>query len=67
LSIQQFDPHDAVHQRIAALGAILEKLASTFKIDEKLHFAATRRHIRDFTMDTPAGHELNGLVADMLE
>jgi type I restriction-modification system DNA methylase subunit len=67
LPIQQFDPHDAVHQRIAALGAILEKLASTFKIDENLHFAATRRHIRDFTMDTSAGQELNGLVSDMLE
>jgi hypothetical protein len=67
LPIQQFDPHNAVHQRIATLGATLEKLASTFKIDEKLHFAATRRHIRDFTMDTSEGQELNGLVSDMLE
>lgn len=67
LPIQQFDPHNAVHQRIATLGATLEKLASTFKIDEKLHFAATRRHIRDFTMDTLEGQELNGLVSDMLE
>ena len=67
LPIQQFDPHNAVHQRIATLGATLEKLASTFKIDEKLHFAATRRHIRDFTMDTAEGQELNGLVSDMLE
>jgi hypothetical protein len=36
-------------------------------IDESLHFAATRRHIRDFAMETDEGQELNGLVTDMLE
>jgi hypothetical protein len=45
--------HDDVHKRISALGATLEKLVLTFKIDETLHFAATRRHIRDFSMSTP--------------
>jgi SAM-dependent methyltransferase len=67
LPIEQFDHDNDIHKRIAALGAGLEKLASTFKIEEKLHFAATRRHIRDFIMSTPEGVELNDLVANMLE
>ena len=67
LPIEQFDHSNDIHKRIVVLGAKLEKLASTFKIDEALHFAATRRHIRDFTMSTPEGVELNDLVANMLE
>jgi len=67
LPIEHFDHNNDVHKRISALGAALEKLVLTFKIDETLHFAATRRHIRDFSMGTPEGLELNDLVASMLE
>jgi hypothetical protein len=47
LPIEQYDAGNQVHKRIAALGAALEKVIATFKIEESLHFAATRRHIRD--------------------
>jgi hypothetical protein len=67
LPIEQFDHSNSTHKRIAELGAAVEKLAATFKIDESLHFAATRRHIRDFIMSKTEGQEINDLVADMLE
>jgi hypothetical protein len=66
LPIAMFDPANGVHRRIAALGATLENVAATFKIDESVHFAATRRHIRDVLIATPEGQELNELVFEML-
>ena len=54
------------HVRIAALGAALEKVVATFAIDGSIHFAATRRHIRDFVMDTAEGKESNELAFEML-
>ncbi len=66
LSIQQFDPNNSVHKRIAQLGAALEQVAAAFEIDESVHFAATRRHIRDALMATSEGQELNDLAFDML-
>jgi hypothetical protein len=67
LPIEHFGHANSTHKRIAALGAHLEKFAASFKIDESVHFAATRRHIRDFVIDTAEGKELNDLVAAMLE
>jgi len=67
LPIEKFDHGNDIHKRIAALGVALEKLASSFKIDESLHFAATRRHIRDVVMNSANGRELNELVSSMLE
>jgi hypothetical protein len=67
LPIPMFDPNDAGHNHIADLGAALEKVVATFPVDESIHFAATRRHIRDFVMETAEGKELNDLAFDMLE
>ena len=53
LPIPLFDANNPVHKRIAALGSTLEKIvAETFTIDESVHFAATRRHIRDLLLGT---------------
>jgi hypothetical protein len=66
LPIPALDSNDPIHCRIADLGASLEKIVATFQIDEKVHFAATRRHIRDFVMATVDGQELNDLVTELI-
>jgi hypothetical protein len=66
LTIPEFDPSDDTHRRIAALGGDLERIAATFRIDETVHFAATRRHMRDFIMETAEGQDLNDLVAELI-
>jgi hypothetical protein len=66
LPIPMFDANDDVHVRIAELGESLVKLVATFPIEDGLHFAATRRHIRDFIMETSDGQELNDLVTEMI-
>lgn len=67
LSIPGFDADDPTHCRIADLGAALEKIVASFAIDESVHFAASRRHIRDFMMETVEGQELNDLVSELIE
>jgi hypothetical protein len=66
LPIPMFDSNNQIHRRIAELGAALEKVAAAFKSNEAIHFAATRRHIRDVVMKTPEGQEVNDLAFDML-
>jgi hypothetical protein len=66
LPIPLFNSEDDAHRRISELGAELERIVSTFSIAESVHFAATRRHIRDFVLQTSEGLELNDLVTDML-
>jgi hypothetical protein len=51
---------------LAELGATLANLVGTFEINPAIHFAATRRHIRDFYMSVPDGVELNELVFELL-
>jgi hypothetical protein len=66
LPIPTFDHNDPIHCRIADLGGALENIIATFPIDESVHFAATRRHIRDFMMEKVEGQELNDLVSELL-
>jgi SAM-dependent methyltransferase len=66
LPIPAFDGGDPIHCRIADLVAAIEKIVATFPIDSSLHFAATRRHIRDFVSDTVEGQELNDLVSELI-
>lgn len=67
LPIPEFDTSDEMHGRIAELGAVLEKLVATFPIRQTLHFAATRRHLRDFYMKTADGQELDDLVTELID
>ena len=66
LPIPLFDSRIAVHRRLADLGRILEEKVRSFPRDSDLHFAATRRHMRDFFMATPEGVELNDLAFELL-
>ena len=66
LPIPKFDSSNALHQRLAVLGAQLEKLVDTFDLNPSLHFAASRRHIRDFYMSSPDGVELNEIAFELL-
>jgi hypothetical protein len=67
LPIPEFDRTNNVHQRISELGTALEKVASKFEVDDKIHFAATRRHIRDVLIATAEGQELNELTFELLQ
>jgi hypothetical protein len=67
LPIPKFDRSNQVHQRISELGSKLEKVAAKFELNEELHFAATRRHIRDVLIATAEGQELNDLTFDLLQ
>jgi SAM-dependent methyltransferase len=66
LPIPTFDPENALHRKIAELGASAENLIATYEIDPCIHFSATRRHIRDFVLSTGDGSELNELVFELL-
>ena len=66
LPIPQFDPADATHQRIAQLGAVCEKLVSEYPVDQNLHFAATRRRIRNLLADSEPGREAADLVLELI-
>jgi hypothetical protein len=66
LPVPKFDPNEETHVRIADIGRQLENIVATFPIDESVHFSATRRHIRDFVMETAEGQEINDLVTEMI-
>lgn len=66
LPIPTFDANDSVHRRIATLGAKAESIVAEHEINATLHFAATRRHIRDHLMSTAVGSELDELVFELL-
>ena len=66
LPIPKFDPPSAEHQRIVELGRILAKKVAGFDVHANLHFAASRRHIREMLANTPEGEELNDIVYEML-
>ena len=66
LPIPMYDPGNPIHRRLAELGTALERVVAAFKVNESIHFAATRRHIRDIVMETPEGQEINDLAFDVL-
>jgi hypothetical protein len=66
LPIPEFDQANASHQRIAQLSADCESLVADFAIDPNLHFAASRRHIREYLQATDEGRDLNELVFEMI-
>jgi hypothetical protein len=66
LPIPEFDPTNASHRRIAELSVECESLVAKFEIGPNLHFAATRRHIREYLQTTDTGRELGELVFEMI-
>jgi hypothetical protein len=66
LPIPAFDANNPIHCRLADLGAEAEKIVSAQQIDESVHFAAIRRHVRDALMETHQGQEIDALVTDLI-
>lgn len=66
LPIPSFDEANPIHKRLSELGAAAEQIAATFAINPDLHFAATRRHIRQLIEGTPEGREINDIVYELI-
>lgn len=66
LPIPMYDPDNSTHARLAHLGAAAERIAASFEINEDLHFAATRRHIRNAIEQTPEGQEIDDIVYELI-
>jgi hypothetical protein len=66
LSIPKADETNEIHRRLSELGALAEQTAAGFSINFSVHFAATRRHIREVLMNTAEGVELDELTLELL-
>jgi hypothetical protein len=66
LPVPSFDEGNATHFRLSRLGADAEQIAATFTINPDLHFAATRRHIRQLIETTPEGQEIDDIVYELI-
>lgn len=66
LPIPAFDATNPAHTRLSQLGAIAEQIVATFSINPDVHFAATRRHIRQYIEATSEGREIDELVYELI-
>jgi hypothetical protein len=66
LPIPAFDEGNATHVRLSQLGVVAEQIAAAFPVNPELHFAATRRHIRQLIDSTPEGREIDELVYELV-
>jgi len=64
--IPTFNPQDPLHRRLAELGKSAENIAAGFDLDPELHFAASRRHIRELLEQHPEGQEINDIVFELI-
>jgi hypothetical protein len=65
LAIPQF-AGNTTHQRIIEITRRLEEQVAAYPVSDTLHFAASRRHIREMIEGSAEGEELNSLVYEML-
>jgi hypothetical protein len=66
LPIETFDPQNPAHARLVSLANAAETIAEAFEVKEGLHFAATRRHMRDQVEASDVGKEISQIVKEML-
>jgi hypothetical protein len=64
--IPLFDEVNPVHRRLAELAKTAEQTAGQFTLNADLHFAASRRHIREALMATDVAQEINELVFELI-
>jgi SAM-dependent methyltransferase len=64
--IPLFDVENPVHRRLAELAKTAEQTAAGFALDSDLHFAASRRHIREALMATEVAQEINEIVFELI-
>lgn len=67
LQIPKYEDANSTHRRIVEIAKILEQKVAQFEVSDNLHFAATRRHIRELLEETAEAQELNELVSEMLQ
>jgi hypothetical protein len=67
LPILRFDAANPAHLRIVEIAKSLEQRVAEFAVSDTLHFAASRRHIRELIEGTAEGQELNDIVFEMLQ
>lgn len=65
IPIPLYNAEDNVHRRLASLGKSLEAVAAKFELNSELHFAASRRHMREVFEKTSEGKEVNDIVFEM--
>lgn len=66
LPIPEFDPANRALARLAELGALAERLAGEVQVDPDLHFATSRRRIREHLIENPDAGEIDDLVYELL-
>lgn len=66
LPIPQYDPQNADHTALSALGAKAAALVEELVIDDALHFAAARRQVREALAASDVGAEIEDRVAKLL-
>ncbi|MGN8545427.1 hypothetical protein ACQPTN_11000 [Bradyrhizobium sp. 13971] len=66
LPIETFDPENETHARLVALARGAELMAAKFEVRDDLHFAATRRHIRERIEASEVGQEISKIVEELL-
>jgi hypothetical protein len=66
LPIPEFDTANRTLARLAELGALAERLAREVEVDPDLHFAASRRRVRERLVENPDAAEIDDLVYELL-
>jgi hypothetical protein len=66
LPIETYDPKNPIHARLVALARAATTMAAAFEVKEDLHFAATRRHIREGLEASKIGAEISKIVEEIL-
>ncbi len=66
LAIELYDSKNLTHTRLVKLSRDAASIAATFEVDPELHFAATRRHIRERLEASEVGSEISEIVEEML-
>lgn len=67
VSIPNFNKQDKIHIELVELAQKLENEIDTITIDDKIHFAAGRRRIREHIESSNAGHRIEEIVTEMLD
>jgi SAM-dependent methyltransferase len=65
LPIPLFDADNPEHMKLAKLAAQVEADVAALELDDNLHFAARRRHIREFLEDHPIAQQIETSVAKL--
>lgn len=66
LPIPLYDRANPLHKKLSGLSQQAQKLVASFDVDADLHFAATRRHIREMLEQSDIGGEINEIVYELL-